>query len=218
MTMKRLAVLGLPVLMLALAAGCSSDDDDGDTGGTTTGGDTGGGDTGGGDTGGGDTGGGAGGDSGVATTPFDRVGRPGVSTALIASDADKDAYNANGDPSTWDSSFRAPMESRMMVVDGLDGTEGNALLGDTSALASILLDDRLRIDTSVPECTNYLALEIQLGGCGGRTLESDVIDDTLQHLVAQGMPVSDLADFADENPMPLTEWPFLAPPNAATTP
>ena len=204
MKTRKLIALSVPVLVLSLAAGCSSDDDDGG-GGTQT--------PGGGEMPGG--GGMIGGDSGVAAMPFDRVGRPGVSTALIAEDPTKDAYNADGNPASWDPTFRTPMIMRLDVIDGLDGTTGNALLMSSSDLAGVLLDDRLRIDTSVPECDVYLALEIGLGGCGGRTLERDVIDDTLRHLVSQTDPVSDLADF---NEVILDDWPFLSDPNPATAP
>ena len=193
------ATLALSALLLA-AAGCSSDSDDPPgTSGPVTPPVTGGGD------------GGGGGDSGVVVGQIDRMGRPGVSTALIRTDEDENAYNANGDPSTWDAAFREPMLERMRLIDGLDGEMGNLVTGSAEQLTGLLLDDRLQIDTSVPECGAYLALEIpNLTGCGGRTLDRDVIDDTLRHLVSQDRPVSDLAD-ANDAVLP-TEWPFLAAP------
>lgn len=150
-------------------------------------------------------------DSGVVENQIDRMGRPGVSTALIRTDEDEDRYNANGDPSTWADEFREPMLERMRLIDGLDGIMGNLVTGSAEQLTDLLLDDRLQIDTSEPTCDIYLALEIpNLTGCGGRTLERDVIDDTLRHLVSQDTPVSDLADMNDAS-LP-NEWPFLAPP------
>lgn len=148
-------------------------------------------------------------DSGVVTGIIDRMGRPGVSTALIRTDDDEDAYNASGDPSDW-SQFRDPMLERMRLIDGLDGVMGNLVTGSAEQLTDLLIDDRLQIDTSMDQCDAYLALEIGFPGCGGRTLERDVIDDTLRHLVSQNMPVSDLADMNDAS-LP-NEWPFLAPP------
>ena len=196
------AALALSTLLLAVTAGCSSDSDDSPgtpgtvTPPTTTPGN------------GGSNGGG---DSGVVVGQIDRMGRPGVSTALIRTDEDENAYNAAGDPSTWAAMFREPMLERMRLIDGLDGVMGNLVTGSAEQLTGLLLDDRLQIDTSVPECDAYLALEIpNLNGCGGRTLERDVIDDTLRHLVSQDMPVSDQAD-ANDATLP-TEWPFLAAP------
>jgi|GEM_PF-2270243 len=160
----------------------------------------------------------AGNDTGPGTVGngviIDRMGRPGVSTALIDSAEDKDAYNANGDPNTWDAAFFEPMTERMRIVDGLNGQMNDALLNDTDTLAGLLIDDRLWIDTSRPTCEQYLSLEIGLqdGSCGGRTLRADVIDDTLRHLVSQTMPVSDLAE--DDSGL-LNDFPFLGPPNLA---
>jgi len=148
--------------------------------------------------------------NGVSVNTLDRMGRPGISTALIASDADKDSYNASGTPATWATTFIPPMIERLDLIDGLDGTTGNAVLGDSNSLATLLVDDRLQLDTTQASCDIYLSLEIGFPGCGGRTLERDVIDDTLRHLVSQNDPQSDLAD--DDNVFP-NAWPFLAPAN-----
>jgi len=144
-------------------------------------------------------------DSGVSVNTIDRMGRPGITTAAIELRSDRTIYNQNGDPATWTGEFREMIRGRLVTIDGLDGIDGNALL-DVDTIASLLVDDRLQIDTSVPECDIYLAIEIGLGGCGGRTLERDVIDDTLRHLVSQDMPVS---DNAINDSVILTTWPFL---------
>ena len=144
-------------------------------------------------------------DTGVSINTLDRMGRPGITTATIELRSDRTIYNQNGDPSTWAAEFQALIRERLVTIDGLDGVAGNALL-DVDTIAGLLVDDRLQIDTSVPECDVYLALEIGLGGCGGRTLERDVIDDTLRHLVAQDMPVS---DNALNDSVILNTWPFL---------
>jgi len=191
--------LALPTLLLAIAAGCSSGGDDGPSTGPT--------------------GPGTSGDTRVVIGQIDRMGRPGVSTALIRTDDDEDAYNANGDPNTWDAAFRAPMLERVRLIDGLDEVPNNLVTGSADSLTTLLIDDRLQIDTSIAMCDAYLALEIGLGGCGGRTLERDVIDDTLRHLIT-GDPedtnplISDLAN-ANDADLP-SQWPFLAEPFAST--
>lgn len=149
------------------------------------------------------------GETGVLPVILDRMGRPGVSTALVADNDDKDAYNLAGDPATWAASFTPALIERATIIDSLDGVDGNSLLTPTT-IADLLVDDRLRIDTSVPECDIYLALEIALGGCGGRTLERDVINDTLQHLVSQFDPVDDLAD---NDSVFQSDWPFIGVAN-----
>ena len=148
---------------------------------------------------------GATGETGVLPVIFDRMGRPGVSTALVANSDTKNAYNLDGNPATWAGSFTDAILERATIIDGLDGVTGNSLLAPTT-ITGLLVDDRLRIDTSVPECDIYLALEIGLGGCGGRTLERDVINDTLQHLVSQDNPVDDLAD---NDSVFQSDWPFI---------
>lgn len=186
MIMKSIFKLSVAAIFIISVAACSNNDDDGDTGGDLVG------------------------ETGVLPDILDRMGRPGVSTALIA-DADvKDAYNLAGDPAEWEGSFTDAIISRATAIDSLDGVQGNALLGGGSALAGVLVDDRLRIDTSVPECDTYLALEIAQGGCGGRTLARDVIDDTLQHLVAEGTIVRDLAD---NDSVFQSDWPFIGVAN-----
>ena len=144
-------------------------------------------------------------DDGISVGTIDRMGRPGITTATIELRSDRTIYNQNGDPATWAAEFQGMIRARLVTIDNLDGVDGNALL-DVDTISGLLVDDRLQIDTSVPECDVYLALEIGLGGCGGRTLERDVIDDTLRHLVAQDMPVS---DNAINDSIILNVWPFL---------
>lgn len=209
----------LTVLMAITLGACGSDNDSspgdttggGTTAGTTDGGTTDGGTTDGGTTDGGTTGGGQA-EDGISRNTIDRMGRPGVSTALVAAGADKDAYNIAGDPAQWSALFFENIRDRADIIDDFDGVRGNALLGSSTTLADLLVDDRLQIDTLQPTCGHYLALEIQLqdGGCGGRRLEIDVIDDTLQHLVSQTEPVMDLAEHDSDT---TDAWPFLAAPN-----
>lgn len=197
MIKNSLLKIGLAALVIISVSACSSSSS------TPTGGTTGGGTTGDGTTGDTTTGNGA--ETGVLPVILDRMGRPGVSTALVASDDDKDAYNLAGNPAEWAELFTDALIERATIIDSLDGESGNSLLNPTT-IAGLLVDDRLRIDTSIPECDIYLALEIGLGGCGGRTLERDVIDDTLRHLVSQDDPVDDLA--VNDSTFQ-SDWPFL---------
>ncbi len=141
---------------------------------------------------------------------IDRMGRPGVNTALIdllANTGLKDAYNRASDPDTWAPLFQTEMQNNIAALDTLDGVVGNALL-PPETLAAVLVDDRLVIDVSVPDCDAYLAVELGVAGqCGGRTLERDVIDDTLGALVGPGV-----SDFVDFDSVVLAQFPFMGPP------
>ena len=95
----------------------------------------------------------------LAEGQIDRMGRPAVNTALIGSGR-KDDYNMATDPSTWASMFHTEMVAALDFVDGLEGTTGNALLGDSTALAGVLVDDRLLVDPTISSCGQYLAVEL----------------------------------------------------------
>ncbi len=143
---------------------------------------------------------------------IDRNGRPAINTALMGSVRDnpglKDAYNRAGDPAEWDALFRAEFEFSMAALDGLDGITGNGVTGlPIPTLAGVLLDDRLIIDTRIATCGQYLAVELGIAQCGGRTLEADVIDVSLAGLVGPG--VSD--NVADDSTY-LEDFPFMGPP------
>jgi hypothetical protein len=126
---------------------------------------------------------------------LDRLGRPAISTALIAvfgpagaaQAAQKDAYHRATDPATWATAplqanvtIERELATNLAVFDALDtGLSllgagcGNALRysgppGATSYLgaARLFADDRLYVDTSKATCTTYLALEIELASAG----------------------------------------------------
>ena len=124
---------------------------------------------------------------------IDRNGRPAINTALMGSVRDnpalKDAYNRATNPAMWDAVFRSEFEFSLTALDGLDGAAGNGVTGlSIPALAGVLLDDRLIIDTRIPTCGQYLAVELGLTtACGGRTLDADVIDVSLAGLVGPGV-------------------------------
>lgn len=142
---------------------------------------------------------------------IDRMGRPGINTALVnllpgTGSATKDAYNRAEAQSSWPQ-FISEMQANLSALDTLDGVTGNVVL-PPAALAPVLNDDRLVIDVSRPMCNEYLAVELGVAGkCGGRTLQRDVIDDTLGAIVGPG--VSD--NVADDN-VYLSDFPFLGDP------
>lgn len=147
----------------------------------------------------------------LAEGQIDRQGRPAVNTALIGSGR-KDDYNQANNPATWAAMFQTEMAAALDFVDGLDGVLGNAVLGDSSALAGLLVDDRIIIRANTPDCGPYLAVELgDTANCGGRTLDEDVVDVTLDALVAFGAGVSDGVD-ANDRAFPQA-FPFLAEPN-----
>lgn len=141
----------------------------------------------------------------------DRMGRPGINTVLInvlpnTGTALKDAYNRAADRSTWATLFQTEMQNNLAALDTLDGTSGNALL-PAATLASVLVDDRLVIDTSKAQCDAYLAVELGAPGCGGRTLARDVIDDSLGAIVGPGV-----SDNVANDSVFLSDFPFLGRP------
>jgi len=170
---------------------------------------------------------------------IDRMGRAGVNTALtdpfdtvagMTSDQVKDAYNASNDPSTWAAAWAPKIEINLAILDGLDLTCGNQLLagptaapGRYNALAGILADDELFVNTANGTCSvnGYLAVEANAAGvpgtasdCGGRTPNHNSIDRTYSVLAAgalQGVSNGITRD-VDGNANS-TNFPFLGPPN-----
>lgn len=121
----------------------------------------------------------------VAATTIDRMGRPGVNTALTnpfdlykpqgaaspqMGDATKDAYNADGagataTPTPW-ASWIPAISMHLAILDGLDRSCGNQLLAGGMAnatryttLATILAGDALQVDLSKTTCAQYLGVE-----------------------------------------------------------
>ena len=140
---------------------------------------------------------------------IDREGRPAINTATIdvlANTGKKDQYNRASDPSQWASLFSAEMTANLTALDTLDGITGNGLL-PPATLASVLVDDRLQIDVSKPNCDAYLAVELgNANFCGGRTLARDVIDDSLGAIVGPGV-----SDNVANDSVFLNDFPFAGP-------
>jgi hypothetical protein len=174
----------------------------------------------------------------LGATQVDRMGRAGVNTALTnpfgvtpatqTSDQTKDAYNAVSDPARF-GQFKAQIAQNLAILDGLDRTCGNqfaagttAAAGRYDALAGVLADDRLYVNSATGTCSTYLAVEAAFvtGGalgandCGGRTPTEDVIDETFS-LLAIGAPsgVTDGIDRDAEGGASATTFPFLGSPN-----
>ena len=154
----------------------------------------------------------------------DRQGRSVVNTVLnhgfdnnaAARGAAKDAYNAAA-PATW-ASFKAEIAKNLAILDSLDTMCGNQLLagatvaaGRYDALAGVLADDQLYVNTATGTCAQYFAVELGMtSDCGGRAPTYDTIDVTLS-AVAIGMP-SGVTDgvSADDKTQSNATFPFLA--------
>ena len=164
---------------------------------------------------------------------LDRMGRPLTGNALLAplapdgvSDALKEQYNAAA-PSDWGRLVPAIQET-LGLYDSFDGVCGNQLLADRSvdpamrynAMAKLLADDRLWIDSTAKTCEQFFAVELaHLAGraeyrddCGGRTPNQDAVD-VYRSLLATGATtgVDDGVD-RDERVHSTSVFPFLAPP------
>ena len=152
----------------------------------------------------------------------DRQGRSVVNTALIhpfdavaaSKGAAKDAYNAAA-PATWQT-FKAEIAKNLAIFDGLDGNCGNQLLAATTlaagrydALAGVLADDQLYVNSASGTCTQYLGVELQMASdCGGRTPTYDSIDVTLS-AAAIGLPAGVTDGVAADDKTVSTTFPFL---------
>jgi hypothetical protein len=161
---------------------------------------------------------------------LDRMGRPAISTALVAlAEADgprgtkRDAYNKNGTKSTWTAMHAAEIAKNLAILDGLDATCGNQLLAGPTAtagrydgLAGALADDQLYVKSGSATCTTYLAVEADATGvlvnndCGGRKLTYDVVDASYSVLAAGALAgVDDGIAFTGT---PASGFPYLGAP------
>lgn len=167
---------------------------------------------------------------------IDRVGRPLTGNALLGtiasedvSDALKEQYNA-ATPLT-SRRFVAEIEKGLALYDGFDGRCGNQWLAEPKAppaqryraLAELLADDRLWVDSRAKTCEKFLAVELadrsgrrdMSGDCGGRTPLVDAID-VYRSLLVNGSTrgVDDGVDH-DDRVHSASVFPFLAAPDAA---
>jgi hypothetical protein len=212
--MKNKIIFSLALVLSLGTAACGDDDTGGTDGGVPDGG------------------------SGPPAAPtvggmIDRMGRPGVNTAVtdpfnttnaMQEDMNKDRFNA-AEQSTWSSSFTTSNAANLAVYDGLDRACGNqvfagnmASAGRYNTLAGALADDQLYVNTSKTNCTQYLAAELVVAGamvfandCGGRKPEYDVIDVTYSAFAA-GLPSGVGDGIASDSTFSAT-FPWLAAPN-----
>lgn len=166
-------------------------------------------------------------------TQIDRMGRPAVTTALIAAfepveatrNAAKDGYNANATPSTWATMYAPQIGANLPIYDILDNSCGNQTAYDINAaagmrhmpLANLLADDQLVVNAaaaSTCDDTGYLAVEASvMNNCGGRTPNADVIDRSYSVLAAGAL--SGVSDGVAQDATPTHSkdtFPFLAAP------
>jgi len=161
---------------------------------------------------------------------IDRMGRAAINTALNQTfqsdkdlkDAEKDRYNRAG-PSRWAEYLDGFMAS-LAILDSLDTVCGNQLIADGAdtryaALAGVLVDDQLYIQSASGTCGTYLGLEAEVvgavppgaGGCGGRTPSDDVIERSYSVLAAGALAGIDDGIVADDGAQTDT-FPFLGAP------
>lgn len=165
-------------------------------------------------------------------TQIDRMGRSAINTALnatfsadeAAEDAAEDAYNVAG--ADMFSLFTSEIQANLAIYDSLDMVCGNQFAADATlspdryaALAGILADDQLYVNSDASTCTTYLAVEASATGiipntdCGGRTPLYDTIDVTYSALAIGALAGVSDGIAADENPgHSATVFPWLAAP------
>jgi hypothetical protein len=163
---------------------------------------------------------------------IDRFGRPAINTALnhsfdkdpMAAGKAKDAYNAEADASMWATLAAPQFAGNLAILDGLDTKCGNQIAagptptaGRYAALAGVLADDRVWLNTAATACTTYLAVEADFLGnanmdCGGRKLDYDVIDASYTALATGGAGAVGDGVAADADTKGAT-FPYLAGPH-----
>jgi hypothetical protein len=170
---------------------------------------------------------------------LDRAGRPLTGNALLGTLASddvsnrlKEEYNA-ATPAT-SARFIPEIQKGLGLYDGFDGKCGNQLLANREAvpsmryraLATLLADDRLWVNSASTVCTQLFAVELgNLAGqsalkddCGGRTPNYNAVN-VYRSLLVDGTTVSvDDGVEHDELEHSATVFPFLAAPDAKSTP
>jgi hypothetical protein len=183
----------------------------------------------------------------IGATQIDRMGRAAVNTALTnpfgvspsvpgeSSDQTKDKYNAASDPAQWAGQFKRSIATNLAIFDFVSRCQGKQLAAGSSpvagrydALAGVIADDQLYVNTSSGTCGLYLAVEADAtglaknnGDCGGRTPVEDTITETYSLLtigqptgVGDGLPKAQNGFGSDSDGNPnATTFPFLGPPN-----
>jgi hypothetical protein len=177
---------------------------------------------------------------GTAATPerqVNRVGRPLMKNSLLGlfepdeiGDNLKEAYDS-ATPAT-SARFIPEIQRALALYDALDGNCGNQLLANHAqaqaqryqALATLLADDRLWVNSASKVCTQLFAVELAYAAgqtafendCGGRTPNYKAAN-IYRSLLVKGTTVGidDGLDH-DEREHSSTVFPFLAIPDAGS--
>tara|TARA_R110002096_G_scaffold361075_3_gene554120 strand:+ start:11510 stop:12190 length:681 start_codon:yes stop_codon:yes gene_type:complete len=166
---------------------------------------------------------------------IDRVGRPAIATALMATfegddtvkGAAKDAYNEISDPTLWAAQATAQFRGSLAILDSLDTNCGNQFGADLdvttryNGLAGVFADDQLYVNSGAGACPQYLGVEIEAlgvvkdGGCGGRTPTADIIETSYSALAIGALTgVDDTITEDGDCAHSLTAFPFICAPLA----
>ena len=167
---------------------------------------------------------------------IDRAGRTLTGNALLGtldgeevSDKLKERYNAITPAGAAE--FIPEIEKGLGLYDGFDGDCGNQFLADREAepasryraLAALLADDRLWINSSAKVCAQPFAVELAYAAgrkdfkhdCGGRTPNHGAINAYRSLLVDGRTDSVDDGVERDEKTHSISQFPFLAPPDVA---
>lgn len=166
---------------------------------------------------------------------IDRAARPLTGNALLGtlasddvSDRLKEDYNA-ATPAT-SGRFIAEIQKDLGLYDAFDGQCGNQLLAEPKAapakrylaLATLLADDRLWVNSASTVCTQLMGVELAYlarrsslqNDCGGRTPNYDAVN-VYRSLLVDGTNGSvDDGVRHDDHEHSATAFPFLAAPDA----
>jgi uncharacterized protein DUF4331 len=161
---------------------------------------------------------------------LDRMGRALTGNALLGTFETADASNRrkeqyNRAPRDGWAAFAPDIARNLAIYDGFDGQCGNQWLAVQNAadptrydaLARLLADDRLWVNSTARDCRQYLAAEFDFvgalnGDCGGRTPTYDAVD-VFRSLLANGT-TSGLPDGVDRDEREPSDsgFPFLVAP------
>lgn len=157
---------------------------------------------------------------------LDRAGRPLTGNALLGtlatadiSDRLKEDYN-RATPST-SARFVPEIQKTLALYDAFDSRCGNQFLAKSGtetaeryrALAELLADDRLWVNSATANCTELFAVERGLhNDCGGRTINYSAANMYRSMLVKGTIGGVDDGLTEDERKHSTTTFPFLARP------
>jgi hypothetical protein len=167
---------------------------------------------------------------------IDRAARPLTGNALLGtlateqeSDALKERYNAATPAKSRE--FVPEIQKALGLYDGFDGICGNQLLAGKTppplrylALATLLADDRLWVNSASTVCSQLFAVErASLAGeralskdCGGRTPNYSAVNAYRSLLTDGTMASIDDGVDRDDHVHSTSVFPFLAAPDAAS--